>query len=285
VSVECTAGCLGIELLSPAPNGTVQGSVVVVSGRVPSGSGEIGVSVDGTPVQTYDGNFAGRAAGLEPGPNTIEVVAVNACLQRALASIQVTSEEDRSPVDLLAGPVTGIAPLAVTLWVDLDSASPVATVEWDFEGDGVADASGVLPGEVGHVYPAAGLYLPSVILTDLQGNRWHAQSVVLVQSPERVTDLAERRWQGLRDALDRGDADGALRFVAGAQQEIYRDAFAALSSKLGQVAEALAGELELGSVRTGKAIFTTHAVVDGVEREVWLELVQDTDGLWRIGFF
>lgn len=284
VSVECTASCLGIEILSPIPNSTVQGSAVV-TGRVTSSAGEIGVLVNGLPVPTHDTTFAGRAARLDSGPNTIEAVAVNACLHRAAASIQVTAEEDESPIHLMASPVTGTAPLAVSLWTDLDPIPAIAAVEWDFEGDGVVDAAGASPGELTHVYPAAGLFLPTVTLTDLQGNRWSGRSVVQALSPEGVTELAERKWVGLQDALARGDVAGALRFVAGSKREVYRDAFEALSPALVQVAEALDDGLELRSVRAGKAVFTAHAVVDGVAREVWMELVQDTDGLWRISFF
>ncbi len=92
----------------------------------------------------------------------------------------VTVSVDQSPPSVAAQavPITGHAPLAVDFTADAaDPDGQVATIAWDFDGDGVTDATGA---NATHTFTAAGSYPVTVRVTDNDGNDTTKQLTVTV---------------------------------------------------------------------------------------------------------
>jgi hypothetical protein len=124
---------------------------------------------------------------------------------------------DASRLD--SSPAAGAAPLKV----DFSQSLPGGDIDFDFEGDGVVDATLGEGAALAHLYEKPGLYVPTFRLHPKDGATHTLMTIVDVYAPPDLGPV----WHGLKSALGSGDVDAALQFVALDVRTRYHPAFAA----------------------------------------------------------
>jgi hypothetical protein len=158
------------------------------------------------------------------------------------------------------------------------------TIDLDLVGDGTVDFSGpILEGQT-FTYPESGLFFPTVMLTDTDGNQHTASAVVQVYDQAALDALLQAKWTGMRDALRQADIVGALQFVAEDSRDEFRADFTALAPFLPRVASGLE-DIRLVAVRENNIEYELISVENDVTFSYYVEFIRDTDGIWRLAFF
>lgn len=273
---------LSIQITAPSEGTTLSGDRVLVQGTV-QGSGEVGVTVNGVPAQVSGTVFAALVS-LTSGPNTLTAVATDSTGRTASHAVAVTVTEAPEPSLLVhAIPAAGLAPLSVTF--SLTSLSAATLVELDLEGDGRVDFTGAsLEGQT-FSYPQPGLYLPTVVATDAQGQRRTASAIVQVYDRASLDALLQAKWTALKDALRAGDLARALTFIHGDTREAYRSQLGRFSPATLAGIDAYMTMIQLVEVGAGGAQYEMLRQRDGqtLSFGVWFQV--DGDGLWRLRRF
>ncbi len=275
-----TVAPLAVQITTPAGDAPLTPGPLLVRGTVKAGGAEVGVVVNGVLAAVQGTTFAALVA-VSPETTTLTAHATTAAGATATHSVAITVAPTLEPaMALLPSPQSGVAPLIVAFSL---LGGPVPTqVELDVEGNGIVDFTG--PSLEGHTftYPQPGLYVPRVILTDARGTRLSASTVVQVLDPTILEGLLQAKWQGMRDALRRGDTEGVLQTVAVGIRTRYRPALETLRGDLPALAATL-GDLQVISFQDGLAEAATVRLEDGQRRVYFIYFVPDDDGIWRIG--
>ena len=202
VSIFCLSGCLDVEITAPAQGSTLNRAGALVQGHIINyGINETGIrlvsaGVEGEAAQLaqVQGDFFAGLVPLQQGENTITAIATDACGYQAGKEITVQTDLVGEDVHLSAWPASGILPVGgagfgVTLEAEVNLHSPAVHYAWDFEGDGTVDRSGSDLSKTAAHYPAPGLYLPTLTVTDAQGRNYSEATVVQVFSREEFDAL------------------------------------------------------------------------------------------------
>lgn len=198
-------------------------------------------------------------------------------------STSVVIPPDSEPAFILyANPSNGVAPLTVVFSL-LGEAVPT-TLTLDLEGDGIKDfTSPSLDGQI-FSYASAGRFLPTVTVTDAQGNQFTASVEVLVEDQAALDALLQSQWAGMTAALQQGDIQGALQFIAPQGRAAYEAMFTELAPILSTVGADL-GDIQFVEVRGNLAEYELLAVEDGQSVSYYVEFNQDEDEQWHLKFF
>ncbi len=282
VSVECTANCLDVQITSPGPNSTVASSKPVVVGTVTSSADEVGVVVNAIVAAVQDPLFAAPGVPLQLGSNALTATATNACLNSAQTSILVnTPSLQDPPIEVRASPFQGLAPLDVTVLVALALANPVQNIEWDFDGDGVVDASGPTLTTVLHTYAQPGLYLLQARVTDSKGSQFSATIPINVLSRDALQGLLQKRWDQFKAGMAGQSVDASLELLHPTVRDKYGPILLRLQPSLPQISTTV-GAVSLFSVFGIIAeVVTVRQHADGAFAYL-IYYSQDAAGLWKI---
>lgn len=283
VSIECVANCFAVRMQRPLDAGILNRAETMVRGTVFSSAEEVGVQVNGVIAEVSGSMFVAASVPLAVGENAVTATAANACGSRATDSVVVSVENpDPAPLRLIAAPAAGVVPLRVRLKV----LSPVqaTNVEWDFDGNGVMDASGPTLLEVERNYAQEGIYFPTVILTDAAGNRQEAVAVVNALSFEKMDMLLNRKWEGMKGALRGGEIERALGPLTAGAKPKYRQLFERFGDRLPEVAANLPS-LRFIRLEGEVAAYYVLKMEAGVEKAHFVYFIRDADGFWRLAEF
>jgi hypothetical protein len=243
---------------------------------------EVGVTVNGI-AASLQGNTFVALVPMTPEITSLTAVGTTAAGDTASATIALTVTPAPEPAFTLhASPTSGVAPLTVIFSV-LGGPVP-ASIALDLEGDGTPDFTGPsLEGQT-FTYATPGLYIPTVSVTDAQGNRLTASAVVHVFDGIALDALLQAKWQGIKAALQGMDAPAALQFIASRARDVYEQLFTELATLLPTVGADL-GDIRLVEVREDLAEYEILVVEDGQRLSYYVEFIRDEDGLWRVNFF
>ena len=157
-------------------------------------------------------------------------------------------------------------------------------IDLDLVGDGTVDFSGpTLEGQT-FTYPESGLFFPTVMLTDTDGNQHTASAVVQVYDQAALDALLQTKWTGMKDALQQQDTPAALQFIASRNRDVYKELFAELAPELPTVGANL-GDIRIIGIRVDLAEYELLVVEYGQTISYYVEFIRDTDGLWRVNSF
>ncbi len=257
-----------------------------VSGVI-SAPANSGVLVNGTVAQIdADGRFYANDVALAPGPNSILMTLVSQDGQTATQTINVSSS---GPAEfaVTASPTDGIAPLEVTFEIVNRTNRPFQRVEFDRDGNGVADFTGSSAGFVDGkfvlvaTYPA-GTYTARVKVFDSDNAVLYTTiRVVTVRTPQQQDTLLRSVYSAMLDRLRAGRIDDALKVVSGDMQDKYGAVFTALGATISTAIDEL-GTLEANWFSPDHAEYVlVRNTADGPQGFL-VEYLRGDDGVWRI---
>ena len=175
-----------------------------------------------------------------------------------------------------------MAPLTVTF--SLLGGPTADTIELDFNVEGAANITGTnLEGQT-FTYAQAGIYIPTVLVTDAQGNQFAAQAIVQVYDQPTLDTILQVKWTGLKDALRSGDITAGLSFIVARSRAKYEEAFRIIEASLPSI-DAILTDVTLIKVREGSAIYEATRIDNGLPKSFELRFALDEDGIWRIEAF
>ena len=289
---------IALYITSPTNGATILEASVIVTGTIDTASSEAGVVIDvigqsGTNrylAQINENTFAAIVS-LQQGVNAIKAIATDQDGNKADASITVNATVSPEIIRLTAIPSSGILTtkpdgtisFETTLEVETYLTNSVSNYSWDFNGDGVVESVGT-NAKITAQYQYVGLYYPTVTVTDTQGNRYTATTIMNVLSREEMDALLKGKWEGMKGALMGGDVEGAVGFFEEGSQEAYRQQFTALKPILNSIANDM-GQINLVRVEDNSAEYEIITTRNGVAYSIHLLFVKDKDGLWKIKVF
>jgi len=201
----------------------------------------------------------------------------------------VTSDGVESPLQLLANPESGVAPMKVEFSMLTTLTTPITNFSIDTDGDGTADfTSTTLPISVPFTYSQPGLYFATATIKDANGILYADTIPVKVLSLSELDGLLQMKWAGMRDNLRQNEIEKALIYFTYGSQEKYRMIFNALETNLPEEAQNLPDVVLVTFYGTsGKYRIQRPATINGQEQTLtyWVYFIQDTDGIWRINQF
>lgn len=271
-----------VTITEPADGATVATGSLLVTGTVEADGEEIGVTVNDFPAAVHGKTFAALVP-VTPETTSLTAAATTPSGPTASQSIAITVSAPATPaITLRASPPSGAAPLTMTF--SLLGRSVPTTIDLDLVGDGTVDFSGpTLEGQT-FTYPESGLFFPTVMLTDTDGNQHTASAVVQVYDQAALDALLQAKWTGIKDALQQQDTPAALQFIASRNRDVYKELFAELAPELPTVGANL-GDIRIIGIRVDLAEYELLVVEDGQTISYYVEFIRDTDGLWRVNSF
>lgn len=179
-------------------------------------------------------------------------------------------------------PVLGTAPQSVRF--SMTSLKQVAHVELDLDGDGTIDWQGVTLEGQEFPLPEAGLYFPTVKVTDAEGNIYTENAMVQVFDPKELDALLQAKWTAMKGALRQGDIGRAVNYIVTKKRDGYRKMFESLTIPLSNIDQVLTDIkfVKLAGIQVEYEMLYTEggAVFSGL-----VNFSLDMDGIWRINFF
>lgn len=279
--VSITLSGISVRIGEPAEDARIPAGAILVRGQVGAGEGEVGVSVNGIPAAVLGTRFAVLVT-VSRDATSLTAVATSAGGMTDSHSIPiVVSATQIQTIALSVTPATGVAPLAVSFSL---FGAPPGTIALDFDGNGIVDFTGpALEGQT-FTYTQPGLYLPTVVVTDTQGSQFVVRGVVQVYDQTSLDVSLQAKWSAMRDALRRGDIEGALQFIASDSRGEFRGDFAALTTFL-PTFSAVLEDIRLVAVHDTHIEYELLSAENGMSFSYYVEFIRDADGTWRIAFF
>jgi hypothetical protein len=258
----------------------VPAGLVVVRGTVEGATSEVGMAVNDVVAAVNGGHFVG-AVPVVAGPTTLTAVAIGRGGATASATVSVTVAGTEAAGTLSASPMSGIAPLAVVFSVS--GVPDGSRVDLDADGNGIIDIGGPVEDQ-SFTFTAPGLYVPTVTITDPNGARLTAHTIVQVFDRAALDAVLQAKWSGMKAALRAGDIPAALDFIVDRRRADYGNAFGILASRLPAV-DSILTDIALVSVRNAAAVYEMVRVDAGVPKSFQIRFALGGDGVWRLDSF
>lgn len=278
---------LFIKLTYPRSDMSVEAGYVLVSGEVIAGAdtgitvnGELAVVIRETQDPREDDRFYARIL-IEP--DTTEVVA--RITNRAGRSITTTvpiAVSGQRAYDVQAIPFSGVAPANISFQVEDNQGHGISEIRADFDNDGAIDLITNDPDEpLEFTYTNQGLNVARIYILDASGGGDVVFVTVVITDPVQEDAVIQALWQGMKDALMAGNAEGALSLFQPASRPVYGEIFSALQEYMPEVLDDFSGiyAMDLSSDGAEYAV----VIVDHNQSRVHVvTFTRTSDGLWAI---
>lgn len=273
-----------VHIVFPEDGSTINTSSTLVKGTIDTRIHEVGIVVNGVLAELSGDTFAANDVPLDIGENTITAAATDAEGNTSKDTITVHTNEYHNLVNINVDKTSGLSPMTVKFSIDTQISNQITKYEIDFEGDGIIDHTIGDTENVSFTYNQVGLYYPTIMVTDDQGNQYTDTIAVNVLSLPEMDTLLQAKWEDLRTALINEDTEEALKLFHKDSRAVYREQFSALSPILNTIGNGL-GYLRLVSIEDNRAEYEIIVIRDSVTYSYFLLFERDQDGLWKIERF
>jgi len=275
-----------IEITSPSDGATIIRSMAIIQGKIYGQTGEVGVILNGLLAEVQGNDFA-VIVPLQIGQNILSATATTADGFQVQASIVINTESQQEFVRLTATPTSSILDqtgiLNVTFEAEAFLENPVSSYSWNFFGDGTPEITGPEATVIAQ-YQYPGIYLPSVTVTDSQGNVYTETTLVNVLSREEIDALLRKKWEDMKGALSQGNINEALNYFIKDSGEEYREIFELLAPQLPALVSAMR-EINMVEIIGNMAEYYIKRFQRGVDISYFIYFIRDENGIWRISSF
>ncbi|PZQ10473.1 MAG: hypothetical protein DI564_15915 [Rhodanobacter denitrificans] len=280
------AAPVSVTVTSPVATSTVNGRSVDVVGTF-EGPVNTGITVNGVVAATANGRFLAVAVPVEPGANTLDVVATTMTGATATASVSVQASADPALIAIEANDQVGqvgFGPFQAVYHMNLDnlpSSVTVSNVRLDLNGDGIWEHEGAtLDGAPNaYTFPHPGLYRARL---DVNHGGFVADRYILVRDRIAQRSMLCDIYGYLRDRLAAQDLIGAADVFHPDRRTEYVALLSALGAQMPTFAQQL-GTVVDGQFSGGMADLTlVRDQSDETRTGYPLRLMQGSDGVWRI---
>ena len=232
----------------------------------------------GTP---YGSEFAARVP-LAPGVNEINVTATLLSRKQVIQTLTVTSSSE-SLFGVYASPNNSFAPTTISFSVVNINNLTIQQIELDFNGDGVVDQfiDSDFDSPISHECLEPGIYFPRITILDSDDVRHAETLVVAVQNKEQINNLLKNLWNGMNSALMDKNHSLAAEHLTSSSQKGYGEIFYLLLPHMNEIIPNYTAivpvetELTYGEYAVGENF-------DGTDRVFFIQLLQDSFGVWRV---
>jgi len=275
-------GSLSIVITDPQPASTIDADRYGVRGTF-EGPANTGLTVNDVIAYARDGRFVLNDLPLAAGTNVITATATAPDGRSGTTSVTVQATGRPRPLELHADVSSGIAPLTVTFtYAFTPIGAVVSKLAMDYDGDGRDDfRTHHPPTSVANTYSTPGLYFPQLKVTDSAGEVYTAQLAIEVNSLDERDTLFLAAWNGMNDALLRGNVNEALAFFNARARPQYARVLQGLLPDMPALVGSYAPPQRV-SVATTVLEYAVRRVIDGEENIFFVYLLRDADGVWRL---
>ena len=276
VGVTITVAATSLIITSPAPNATVAGDAVLVTGRY-TGLANGGVTVNNV-IAAVDAfrNFS-VIVPVSAGANTLTARLVTVDGTAITQAVSVNSTGVTSPYAVIPTPSTGLAPLLVKVVLsNPTAASTTLTIDGGSPFTLPAGASA----QFTNTYPA-GVWVNTIVFTDPSGARFEHRIVTDSRDPVHMDQMFRAIWNGLNNALVAGDKEGAMRYLDGSAKRKFGPVFDALLPSMPAIVASYS-TLAQSSITNSIGEYAVRRMDEGQNRLFLIYFMLDVDGVWRI---
>jgi hypothetical protein len=272
---------LTVKITSPAAGMVLNRTRVLVTGTF-QGPANTGISVNGVPALVSGNQFL-LNLDLASGSNTLTAVATTLDGATAADTLNVSvNQTETDPFEVTITPAMGIAPLPVRFSISNFTGQAITRVELDMDGNGSADRIVTdLSAPIDVTYANPGVYQARAKVIYGQNQSYEQTLAVVVQDAVQMDALFTNLWNGMNDALVRGDVNGAAQYLNESAKRKYQPVFEALKLQFPQI---IASYSLLRRVSISEDI-GEYAIVrnfNGQNRVYLIYFLRDADGVWRM---
>ena len=273
-----------LQITTPADGATIAEESVIVEGALDA-PWNTGITINGLPAlrggTPWGSEFALRVP-LQTGSNSIEIVATGQSGKQISRTLTVT-RSGRASFRLNAAPSRAFAPAEILFMANIPAGLDIVQADWDFDGDGVPDSTRTTHFEapVTHNYTTAGLYHPSLTLTDSQNQTYTRTLVISIIDQTALDDRLKTLWADMMAALTSKNLGLAQSFLMKKAEGGYEKVFYLLLPFMPTI---VPGFSPPQTVETGLtyAEYAIGETIDGTDRVFLIQLLRDARGVWKV---
>ncbi|MBI3599916.1 MAG: hypothetical protein HY097_04650 [Nitrospinae bacterium] len=96
--------------------------------------------------------------------------------------------------------------------------------------------------------------------------------------------LFKRKWEGLKEELEKGNIEKALEYIVSNSRDMHRYNFELMSSIMPAIAQDM-GNIIMVKIEDDAAEYEITSACSGHTMSFYVKFVKDADGVWRIRFY
>jgi hypothetical protein len=275
---------MSLSITSPTDNATISKPSVIVKGTVRTSAQEVSIKVNGIVADVYGNQFVANNVPLTEGSNAIIVNALDSNGAVGRTEMSVTAVTTASHITLSSNITSGIPPLTAYFSVSTEIPNLIVHYEMDFEGDGVIDYTGSTFEDFNYTSTTEGIYSPTLTVTDIQGNTYSDTIAITMLNKAHIDALLKGKWEGMKEALTKGEIEGALKYFIGRSKERYRSIFSALKDQFPSILQTFV-EFNIANVFDNIAEYEIVVNETGSLYSYPGIFIRGGDGIWRFNDF